>query len=606
MTSSISDYALLGDCGGSALVSRSGAIDWLCLPKPDSPSIFAAILDPQRGGRWTISPAGVRSVERRYIDGSFALQTLFRCEQGDLILTDNMVVHTHEADLREVRPDREIARRLECVRGRVSVRMTIDPRPEYGARRARVRNCAAAGLEIQAGHQSLLVRTDIPRCADGGLDFREDLTAGDVRWAAASNTSGGPAAAPMLGEHAETRLRETVEWWRQWGESCSLPRTSPEATLRSALTLKAMVYSSTGAVLAAPTTSLPEELGGERNWDYRYCWIRDASFTMRAMLNLGVHEEAWRFFSWLMYSTRLTWPRLRVLYDVHGRRTPRERTLDRFAGYKGSTPVRVGNGARGQIQLDTYGALLDAAWQFHRSEGRIDPATGRMLRGFARTALRRWREPDAGIWEIRSPPRRHTLSAAMCWVAADRAIRLAKDGVMRIDIDRWERKAEEIRHAVRSEGYNHSTGSYAATLAGEHVDASLLLLSVYGVEPADSDRMNRTIDLVYDRLADGAALHRYVEVDDGVRGEEGRFGICGFWGVEALARAGRDREAHAAFDALMDHQNDVGLFAEEVGDGGEALGNFPQALTHVGVVNAARALDDGSQGAGEPSQGRST
>jgi GH15 family glucan-1,4-alpha-glucosidase len=353
-----------------------------------------------------------------------------------------------------------------------------------------------------------------------------------------------------------------------------------------------MVYPPSGAALAAPTTSLPEEIGGERNWDYRYCWIRDAAFTMRALLRLGARAEAQSFGAWLLYSTRLTWPRLQVLYDVHGHTHLRERTLDHLAGHRGSRPVRIGNGAHTQLQLDTYGALLDAAWQYHQAGGDLSRKSGRMLRGFVHTAAKLWPEPDAGIWEMRSEPMHHTLSKAMCWIAMDRGLKLAEAGVMSLDTARIRREMDKARRAVEEDGFNGRLGAYTCDLGGEAMDASLLLLSIYGFEEPGSPRMLGTIDRIYDELGPGPVLHRYRGIDDGLSGGEGGFGICSFWGVEAQAMAGRTREAHEAMDELLRLSNDVLLYAEEFDAEGKPLGNFPQALTHIGLINAACALDD--------------
>ncbi len=590
----ISDYAMISNCRISALVSREGSIDWLCLPLPHSPSIFGAILDHERGGRWSVRPAGVRSITRRYIGRSNVLETTFECDGGALRITDFLHVHPHGERDRQLAPDSELDRRIECLRGSVEVTVEVTPRPNYARRAARARDIGRFGIEIDAGTQSVILRSDLAlRIADGDcrIHGRQQLDAGEVRWMSLAHTARGPEVAPMLGDHAEARLQRTLDWWEGWSGACDLPAVAPECVMRSAITLRSMVYPPSGAVLAAPTTSLPEEIGGERNWDYRYCWIRDASLTMRALLQLGARAESQAFLSWLLYATRLTWPRLQVLYDVYGRTQMAERELTNLAGHRGSRPVRIGNGARDQLQLDPYGALLDAAWQYHQLDGGLSAKAGRMLRGFVNTTCRLWREPDAGIWEIRAEPRHHTLSKAMCWVAMDRGLRLARAGVLTLDEDRIRAEMEELRAVVEEEGFNHALGAYTAVLGGDTVDASLLLLSIYGFEEPGSARMQSTIDRIYEHLGVDGALYRYRGVDDGVSGSEAPFGICGFWGVEALALAGRTGEARAHMETLLGHANDVGLFAEEVGADGEALGNFPQALTHVGLINAACALD---------------
>jgi GH15 family glucan-1,4-alpha-glucosidase len=594
---SIADYALLSNCRLCALVSRAGSIDWLCLPEPHSPAIFARILDPERGGCWSVLPRRLRSIDRRYLDGTCVLETIFTTDTGRARITDALQLSLPDRRPGTLLPDQELVRKIECIEGTVDIDTAVTPRPNFARSSARTRRLGQVGIWVEAGPQSFLLRADFPLHQEDDpplVAASLTLHAGQTRWMALGHTAGGPPVAPMIGAPAADRLDGTIDWWRRWADARTLPRTRPDAALRSALTLKSLAYSPTGAILAAPTTSLPEDIGGERNWDYRYCWIRDASFVMRAFLNIEARDETDAFFSWLMYASRLAHPSLHVLYDVHGRDGPPERELEHLAGYRESKPVRVGNGARDQLQLDTYGALLDAAWRYHQSQGIFQAAQGRMLRGFARTASKSWRKPDAGIWEIRAGPRHHTLSKAMCWVAVDRAVRLAREGVMSIDADAWTREADRIRDTVAREGYNESLRSYTATLGGDDVDASLLLLSIYGFEPADSPRMNGTIDRIFERLGDGGALRRYRDTNDGLAGEEGRFGICGFWAVEALARAGRETEARAIFDDLVARGNDVGLFAEEFEErSGGVLGNFPQALTHLGLINAACALDRG-------------
>jgi GH15 family glucan-1,4-alpha-glucosidase len=591
----ISDYAMISNCRVSALVSREGSIDWLCLPHPHSPSIFGAILDDQRGGRWSLRPARVRSIERRYLGRSNVVETTFDCDGGALRITDLLHVGPHAGRGPELAPDSGLDRRIECLEGNVDVTVEMTPRPDYARRPARARAKGEFGIRIEAGTQSFVLRSDLVlRIDDRGcrIHGQQRLGAGEVYWMALGHTARGPEVAPMLGARAEARLRGTLDWWEAWSGACDLPAVAPDCVMRSAITLRSMVYPPSGAVIAAPTTSLPERIGGERNWDYRYCWIRDASFTMRALLRLGARAEAQTFLSWLLYATRLTWPRLQVLYDVYGRTRMVERELSHLAGHRDSRPVRIGNAARDQLQLDPYGALLDAAWQYHELDGPLSARAGRMLRGFVNTTCRLWRQPDAGIWEIRAGARHHTLSKAMCWVAMDRGLRLARAGVMSIDEGRIRAEMDEVRRVVENEGFNRDVGAYTGALGGESVDASLLLLSIYGFEDPDSARMRSTVDRIYERLGVDGALYRYRGVDDGVSGSEGPFGICGFWGVEALALAGRTAEARGNLDKLLRHANDLGLFAEEVdATDGDALGNFPQALTHVGLINAACALD---------------
>ncbi|HSK08804.1 MAG TPA: glycoside hydrolase family 15 protein [Vicinamibacterales bacterium] len=588
----IRDYAVIGDCRTAALVSTAGSVDWLCLPGFDGPSVCGAILDDERGGRFSVRPTGpAGGVSRRYLPGTAVLQTTFTTGEGRACLTDAMSVAGTAASLR---PGHELVRRIEALEGEVEVEVLFDPRPAFGGGVARVRRSGGLGFLCDWGSEAIFIRSEIPLRADDGrgLHGTERLVAGERRFITLGYERQLPSVMPPLGADADRGIESSAAWWRDWSRHLTYDGPYRESVLRSAVTLKLMTFAPSGAVVAAPTTSLPEAIGGGRNWDYRYCWLRDASLTLRALFDVGFHAEAEAFLSWMLHATRLTWPRLQVVYDVHGRTRLAERELAHLEGYAGSRPVRIGNGAAGQLQLDVYGEVLDAAFQYVRRGGRLDRMTARMLSGLGRTVVRSWREPDEGIWEVRGGRRHHTLSRVMCWVALDRLIRLAGAGVTRVDLVDLRRERDAIRAEVEARGYNERLRSYVSVLDGEDVDAALLLLGTHGYADPEGERMRGTVARVYERLGVNELLFRYRD-DDGLAGREGAFGICSFWGVESLARSGQVEAAREAFERLLSYGNDVGLFAEEIDpETGAALGNFPQAFTHVGLINAALTLQE--------------
>ncbi len=592
MNGSIGDYAIIGNCRSAALISREGSLDWLCWPRFDSPSLFAALLDKTKGGRFAVRPVGAFSSDRRYIADTNVLETTFRTATGVVRLTDLMSVCSEEDRARELRPQQEILRAIECLAGEVEVEIVCEPRPDYARTIPRFRD---HGLGFYYEHRDTVVilRSDLSLTSSDDLASargREILRPGDRKFCSLTFSQGEPAVVPLLGAAAERRIRMSIEWWKQWASPCTYRGPYRDAVVRSALTLKLMAYAPSGAVIAAPTTSLPEQLGGVRNWDYRYCWLRDASLTLQALFDLGYPAEAESFLSWLIHTTRITWPELQVLYDVYGRPDLREHELDHLAGFAGSRPVRVGNAAEDQFQLDIYGEVLDAVYQFVQRGGFLDRATRRMLVAFGDTVCRRWREPDEGIWEIRAERRQHTYSKAMCWVALDRLLRLHAAGWIRVPVEKFTRERDTIRDQIDRDGFNEAIGSYVSVLGGKAVDASLLQLARYGYADPASARMRSSLRTIQARLGRNGLLYRYL-TDDGLPPGEGAFGICSFWVVTAQALAGNPEGAKEIFEQLLRYGNDVGLFAEEIDpENGVALGNFPQAFTHVGLIDAALRL----------------
>ncbi len=597
----IEDYAIIGDCGSAALVGRNGSIDWLCWPHFDSPSIFAALLDAEKGGYFQVRPVEDFTVERRYLPDTNVLETTFTTADGVLRLTDLMPVAEREAYRRELWPEREILRKVECVKGTVKVSVVCDPRIEYAQINPALEDRGPHGFFYNHGGAVLIVRSELPLTLSrghGALYGQRTLRAGDQHFLSLTYDEGEPAVLPLLGTHAETKLERSVDYWQRWAGRCQYDGPYRDAVVRSALTLKLMTFAPSGAIVAAPTTSLPEAIGGERNWDYRYCWLRDAALTLRALYELGYEEEGRAFFSWLLHATRLTAPKLLVLYDVYGNTNLKERTLEHLEGYRQSTPVRIGNGARDQLQLDTYGELISAAYEFVEREHRLDDWHARLLRELGDEVCRRWREPDEGIWEVRSGRHHHTFSKAMCWVALERLIRLDEAGYVSVPVERYRDECKEIRAAVEEHGFNEDLGSYVATFNGDRVDASLLLLPFYGYVEATAPRMKSTFEHHHAELAQDGLLYRYPHgTDDGLSSREGAFGICSFWDEEMFARLGRLKDACENLELTLSYANDLGLFAEEIDpETGAFLGNFPQAFTHVGLINAAvtikKAFDD--------------
>jgi GH15 family glucan-1,4-alpha-glucosidase len=591
----IDDYALIGDCRSAGLVSGDGSLDWLCLPRFDSPSVFAALLDAREGGRFRIRPVGEYSSERRYLPDTNVLETTFRCPSGTFVLRDLMSVSSEEDKRASLTPEHEVLREVEGIDGEVEVEVLYDPRPEYGLMRPMLKRQWDHSLRCEIGGVALILRSElalVPRSDGRGASGVIRIQAGERMYLSLTYSREAPAVISPLGEAARGRIERTVRWWQEWANRCAYEGPYRDAVVRSALALKLMTYAPSGALVAAPTTSLPEALGGVRNWDYRYCWLRDASFTLRALYALGYREEAEAFDGWVLHATRLTWPELHILYDVFGEARLPERELPHLEGYARSRPVRIGNDAQGQLQLDVYGEVVDAAAQFANRGGRFDRDTSRMLDGLGRTVCRRWREPDEGIWEGRSGRFHNTHSKVLCWVALDRLIEMHEAGYLDVSVDLFRANRDEIRKEIEAHGYNERIGSYTRTFDGEEMDASLLTLPLYGYTEGTNPRMSSTCARIHEKLATGALVHRYeTGTDDGLPPGEGAFGICSFWAVECVTRGGNIEGATRAFEQLLAYANDVGLFAEEIDPHtGAALGNFPQAFTHIGLINAALTL----------------
>ena len=597
----IADYGLLADCTSAALVSRAGSVDWLCLPHYDSPAVFARLLDPA-AGHWSITPTGAFEVTRRYLPGTLVTETTFTTATGSVRLLDALAFRPGQRghDLGREAPH-ELLRLVEGVAGEVELALELAPRPEYGLVRPLFRAEADGGRTF-GGPNRISFRAGVPVELDDEATMAATFVASEgrrigfsLRWAAPDD------ARPQATEPAQVadRIDDVAEGWRSWeAEHDVYAGPNRERVQLSARVLKGLTYRPTGAIVAAPTAGLPETEGGERNWDYRYAWVRDASLTVQA-LHLGAcSDEADEFVSFMTSSAggRVD-DKLQIMYGIDGRHDLAERELPHLRGWRDSRPVRVGNGAWDQTQLDVYGELLDAIHLTQDRLGELHPEIQRFVADLADAAARRWTEADAGMWEMRGEPQHHLSSKVLCWVALDRAIKLApKLGEHRAKAERWLVERERIRDAILERGWSERRGAYAQAFDSDELDAAVLLMPLVGFLDARDPRMRSTIDAVARDLTEGGLVLRYRNQEgvnaDGLVGEEGTFVLCSFWLVSCLAQAGELDRAQALFDQLAGYANDLGLLAEEVETAtGELLGNFPQAFSHIGLIVAAAQLD---------------
>jgi GH15 family glucan-1,4-alpha-glucosidase len=591
----IRDYAVIGNGRSAALISNRGSIDWLCWPRFDSASIFAAILDQRIGGSWSIRPLQGTEVSRRYIDQTNVLETTFSNGSGQIVLIDFMPVTSEKGKKQRLWPEHELVRQIKCVKGEMEVIADFVPRPDYGSRRPKIKNARKFGWRIEIGARVFTLRSEIELVRQGGgLAASMTLKAGETAAFSFSYSAEGPAVVPALGDLIVEKLNLTIDWWQDWASQSNYHGPYERHVVRSALVLKLLSYAPSGAIVAAPTTSLPESIGGDSNWDYRFAWLRDAAFTVHALFGLSYKDDAEAFVDWLLHSTRLTRPKLRVVYDVFGERTPPEKELSHLRGYKDSRPVRIGNAASEQLQLDLYGEVVDAVSHIIGKDEQLDRDTQKMLRQCAEYVCDHWREPDNGMWEYRDQPQHYTHSRLMCWVALDRILKMhARNQLGGIDRKRCEADLAAIRQEIEECAWNPTLQTYTQACGSKIVDASALLLAYHGFEDAASERMQKTHERIRERLVPRAGLvyrnERSLELS------EGAFALCSFWEVDFLARSGKVQEAREIFEAVLRYANDVDLFAEEIDpETGDALGNFPQAFTHLGVINAALSLDEGT------------
>jgi GH15 family glucan-1,4-alpha-glucosidase len=589
----IADYAFIGDCHSAALISKDASIDWCCLTRFDSGSCFGRLLDWERGGYCSIVPViGRYDVSRRYVDRTLVLETTFRTGGGEARLFDCFAMRRGG----RTKPFRQILRIVEGVRGRLDLQLEICPRFDYGDVKPWIRKNGPSSFSVIGGDDGLVIASDATLELGGHHDLfsRLEVRAGErVRISIQAQRpeliDEDPPEAPSP-EALDARLEDTLRWWTRWGSKLRLPGPYEEGVVRSALVLKALTNAPTGAFTAAPTTSLPESPGGSRNWDYRYSWIRDSSYAVRSLAELGADAEADGFRRFVERSAAGSAHDLQILYGVAGERRLTELELPGLHGYRGARPVRTGNAAAGQVQLDVYGELLDLAYRWHLRGRSPDDDYWRFLVELVNATSERWTEPDRGIWEIRGRPRHFVHSKVMCWAALDRGIRLARECSRRAPLGRWRGAMKEIRRAVETEGYDRRRGVFVQAFGSRAMDGALLLLPTVDFVSWDDERMVHTADAIRDRLSEGGLIRRY-RGRDGLQGEEGCFLACSFWLVECYARQGREQEATELFDLAVSTGNDLGLFPEEYDvRTGEMLGNYPLGLTHLSHIAASVAL----------------
>jgi len=591
----IGGYALIGDCRTAALISRRGSIEWCCLPRFDSGSAFARLLDRSRGGHCSFGPEAPDTWEttRTYLDDTLVLETTFESPSGELTLFDCMLIGEQARDVRE----RRILRVIEGRQGTVEVQARIAPRFDYGQVRPWIRRHGHHLHSAIGGNDGLIVFSELELTEDPAHELvgRGTVSSGErihllLTYSPPELVDANPPGEPEPAD-LDRDFDRTVRWWRKWARAIALEGPDERSARRSALVLKALTYAPTGAIAAAPTTSLPETIGGTRNWDYRYAWVRDSSFSSRAFAEIGCLEEADAFRAFIMRSAAGHAEDLQIVYGVGGERRLEQCELDALEGYGGSRPARIGNQAAGQRQLDAYGELVNLTWRWHRRGHSPGDDDWRFLVSLIDHAAQRCVEPDRGIWEWAGEPDHFVHSKVLCWSALDRGIRLADECMRRAPVRRWQQVRDQLRRTIERRGYDRKRGVFVQAFDRPELDAALLLLPTVEFVDWRDERMLRTTSAIREELDAGDGLLYRYRRDDGLPGAEGAFLSCSFWLAECLARQGELDDARAVYDRALSAGNDLGLFGEEVDPRtGEPLGNFPQGLTHLAHIGAAVAL----------------
>jgi GH15 family glucan-1,4-alpha-glucosidase len=596
----IENYGVIGDMRSVALIGKNGSLDWCCLPYFDSPSVFAAILDDTKGGRWTIAPEGECPVKQMYLPDTNVLVTRFFSDQGMAEVTDFMPIGP-EAGGQTEQSARQVVRMAKAIRGSIRFRMRCRPAFDYARQPHQIELIAENRVAVFSGPGQQLVLKGWHDLARDGDAIIADFTLAENHQACfvLRHLSGGASAAPLIQEpiNTTTLLQETVRFWRAWSARNQYHGRWREMVHRSALALKLLTFLPTGAIVAAPTTSLPEEIGGVRNWDYRYSWIRDSAFTVYAFIRLGYTEEAAAFANFIQERAKEVEGSdgpLNVMYGIDGRHDLPEQTLDHLEGYRCSRPVRVGNAAVDHLQLDIYGELMDGLYLFDKYGTELSYDMWRQVERMLDWLMKNWQQPDQSIWEVRGGRRDFTYSKLQCWVALDRGVRLARKHSFPTEGDLWRKERNRIYNAIMEHGWNERDRSFTQYFGADAVDASSLMLPLMLFISPKDPRMLSTLDRIRKELVSDTLVRRYdteKAARDGLPGGEGSFSVCSFWLVEAMARAGYVEDAQLMFEKMLSYANHVGLYSEEISTKGELVGNFPQALTHLGLISAAHNLN---------------